>query len=645
MKVGDCPSCRAPVEFNPGAGPVKVCEYCNTVVVRSGASLESRGKVAELVDTESPLKVGLAGTHSGAAFTLVGRLQKSNGSATWDEWCLTFDDGRTAWLSESEGEWNLMFPIEATTPPGPDTLRPLETFTLRERTFVVEEVGFAETTSAQGQLPAYNKKHVFIDATGPAGVFASLDYAEMSPGEAYVGNRVTLKQLGFDPSELQPTPKRTALHDARCTQCNGMLALQAPDAAKRVACPFCGALLDVAHGKLSFLQHLDKPPYDPRIPLGRKGTLDGVTFTALAFLIRSCEVEGTRYAWEEYLLWNRAEGFRWLMNANGHWTLLTPIAAGEVQKNFREVKYKNESYRAYQEVYARTDYVAGECYWQVQVGELARATEYISPPKSVNLDFTDSEATYTFGVLLASEVVEKAFALEKQPAPTGIAPAQLNPHKTKASEGWVWSAIWGGVLLVLMMVFAMLGTTAEYYRGTFTVPAHAAPGSPESQQFSEPFEIKKKVPLEVHLDAPGLDNNWLGVDVALVNTADGEVISVYAEPSYYSGVDDGERWSEGSRDETKQTDVVDPGMYMVRVTPQYEAGKATDFSVRVNADDGPGFCCPCFIFILLLLGPIFSSIRASGFETERWNESVFQSAPGVSTFPHAKVSDDDDDDE
>ena len=104
MKTGECPGCRAPVEFRPGAGKVKVCEYCNTVVLRGEANLESLGKVAELADTESPLKLGLSGQHSGARFTVVGRLQKSNKAGLWDEWCLNFDDGRTGWLSESEGE-------------------------------------------------------------------------------------------------------------------------------------------------------------------------------------------------------------------------------------------------------------------------------------------------------------------------------------------------------------------------------------------------------------------------------------------------------------------------------------------------------------------------------------------------------------
>lgn len=652
MKVGDCPSCRAPVEFRPGAGPIKVCEYCQTVVFRGELKLESWGKVAALTDTESPLKVGLSGRYSGTPFTIAGRIQKSNPTGLWDEWYLEFEDERQGWLAESEGEWKLLFPLTNVSVPKVSQLEVLGSFALREKTFVVEEKNQADTVSAEGQLPDFNRKHAYVDATGPKGVFCTLDEAGDST-EAFVGSFVTLKAMGFDESELAPTPKRTALKQARCTQCNGPLELKAPDAAKRVACPYCGALLQVQGGTLEFLELLEKPPYAPRVPLGAVGKLHDPTvekpegpppeWTCLAFLIRSCEVEGIRYPWDEFLLWNKTEGFRWLMHSAGHWTWLRPIPAGEVALSFRSAKYAGQTFRGYQEVYAGTDYVVGECYWQVAAGERARAQEFIAPPKSINLDQTATEATFTLGVMIEGELVAKTFGIKEKMNPAvGIAPAQVNPFSAKASEAWGWSALWGGLLIVLMIVFSALGTTEQYYSGTFSAPPGAAPGSPEAQRFSEPFEVKKAVPLEVKVSAPGLSNNWLGVSIDLVNEKTNEVIAVYAEPSYYSGTTDGESWSEGSHEETKSTDVVDPGTYVLRTTPSYEPSRATDYGVTVSADDGAGIVCPFFLIILLLLAPIYYSLRANGFETAKWNDAVFQSSPGVSTFPYAKNDDDDD---
>lgn len=642
MAVGQCPSCSAPVDFRPGAGKVKICEHCNTVVLRGEFKLENLGKVAELLDTESPLKVGLSGAYSGSAFSVVGRIQKANAGGTWDEWCLSFDDGRAAWLSESEGDWNLMFPLDGVVLPDPNALRPLLLFPIRDKTFCVEEVDRASTLAAEGQLPEFNREHLYADCTGPRGVFASLDYGQNAPGEAYVGNKVSLAQLGFDKGALEPQPRHEALKGARCTNCNGMLELKAPDATKRVACPYCGALLDVAHGKLNFLQLLEKPPYEPVLPLGAQGTLEGTPCTVLAFLIRSCTVEGTRYPWEEYLLWNREKGFAWLIHSTGHWSLLTPIPAGEVQLQARAAQYLNVSYRAYQSVFATTEYVAGECYWTVTVGELAKATEFVAPPYSVNLDETQKEVTFTFGKMLEPGAVQAAFRLKaKLPPPQGIASALVNPFREKASSAWKWSALWCIGLIALTVVFAAMGNTATYYSGDFSVPAGAASGSPESQAFSEPFEISADVPLEVSMSAPGLSNNWLGVSVDLVNEKTGEVIAVYGEAEHYSGVTDGESWSEGSRTISKQTDKVDRGFYVLRATPQYDANKATNFGLTVRADDTPGFCCPFLLFFMLLVGPLYYQLRASSFETQRWADSVFQMAPGADSFPNRKDDDDD----
>lgn len=624
MKVGQCPSCGAPVEFEAGSTRVKVCPHCSTVVLRGkGTGLESLGKVAELADTESPLKVGLGGKYQGAGFRIAGRLQKSHGAGAWDEWCLALDDGRTAWLSESEGAWNLMFEAgEAAVPPF-EQLRPLTVFSVRDKRFVAEEVGHATTVSAQGELPDFHPEHRYADATGPSGVFASIDYGGDKPA-LYVGSTVTLDQLGFDKSELQPTPRKEALAQARCTNCNGPLDLKAPDRTRRVACPYCGALLDVSAGKLSFLQLLEKPPYEPRLPLGSKGRLEDTEWTVLAFLIRSCRVEGTRYPWEEYLLWNREQGFRWLMMANGHWTFLTPIPAGDCLFGVRVAKHAGQSFKQYQSVMATTDWVSGECYWEVTAGEQAFAQEFVAPPLSLNIDQTQSEATVTLGEYLTRDQVAKAFGV-KAPLPwaQGVAPAQPNPWSHKAGDAWKWAGIWAGALLLVFVALSAMSTSGRYLSESFSVPRDAKPGAPEAITFSEPFELPHRTPLTVEVSCPSLSNSWCGIQVDLVNEKTDEVISVYAEPSWYFGSDSDGSWTEGSKSESKDTDEVDPGRYVMRTTAAWD--KPIDgYSVAISGSNGPGACCFLFFLFALFIYPVIASAGAGQFEARKWEDSVFQ---------------------
>lgn len=653
MKVGQCPSCGADVDFAPGAGRVKVCEFCSTVVLRGDGKLEDHGKVAELVDTDSPLKLMLSGRHSGTPFTVVGRLQKAHDTAdgsawgAWDEWFLSFEDGRSAWLSESEGQWNLMFPLTGQQPPAYADANPGNEFQLRGTRFVVEERSRARTVSAQGQLPDFHADHPFVDATGPKGVFVSIDYGAGEPGEAFVGSLTTLDALGFDKSELASTPKRQAMSQARCTQCNGMLDLKAPDVSKRVACPFCGALLDCSSGRLAFLQLLEKPTIEPQLPLGRKGTLEGTEWTCIAFLIRSCNVEGTRYAWFEYLLYSQQKGFRWLMNANGHWTFLTPIAAGEVVIDFKKAIYAGDSYALYQTVNTTTDYVVGECYWAVRQGERGFAAEYIAPPKSINMDRTEDEVTFTSGVLLEPKAVQAAFKLRDIGVPSGVASAQLNPFKAKEGATWKWSLLWAGAILALYVVFVAMSPGGSFVSQSLSVPPGAAPQSPEAMGFSEPFKIPARTPLEVQTAGGSLNNQWVGVQTDLVNTETWEVISLYSELSEYHGVTEGESWAERSTTSSKTTGSVAAGTYVMRVTPSWEGSTQAPrdpIAITVKADT-PGACCPMVMILLLLCIPLYVTIRSSAFESGRWNDSVMQPVDFAGTGSQYTSDDDDEDDE
>ncbi len=655
MKVGTCPSCGAEIDFAPGAGKVKVCEFCSTVVLRGEAKLEQLGKVAELVDTDSPLKLSLSGRHSGTPFTVVGRLQKVHATddgaqyGAWDEWFLSFEDGRSAWLSESEGQWNLMFPVSNHTPPAFDDANPGTDFQLKGTRFVVEERSHATTVSAQGQLPDFHTDHPFVDATGPKGVFVSIDYGDGDPGEAFVGSVTTLDVLGFDKNELSSTPKRQAMGQARCTQCNGMLDLRAPDATRRVVCPFCGALLDCSHGKLAFLQLLTKPQIAPQIPLGRKGKLVDVEWTCIAFLIRSCTVEGTHYAWFEYLLYNRAHGFRWLMNSNGHWTFLSPIAAGDVVVGFKQALYNGESYALYQTVNTTTDYVVGECYWAVSQGERGFASEFISPPKSINLDRTRDEVTFTSGILLDSKLVKDAFKVEDIGRPSGVASAQVNPFKDKAASIWKWSVGWAAALIALFVVFSSMGSSETFLNQNFIVPPGAMPQSPEAMSFSESFKVPVKTPLEVTVTGTGLSNQWLGVQTDLVNTETFEVISLYAEMDEYHGVTEGESWAERNSNVSKSTADVDPGSYVMRVTPSWEGSQPAPrdpVTVTVKADP-PGLACPLLMLLIILCIPAYVSMRSSAFESARWNDSVMQPVDydGTAVQYTPRYDNDDEDDE
>jgi hypothetical protein len=113
-----------------------------------------------------------------------------------------------------------------------------------------------------------------------------------------------------------------------CPKCGGHLELRAPGASVSVVCQYCGSVLDAKdprHQKLSDHDANVKNMPAPTIPIGRRGTLDGVQWENIGFLRRRVVYYGVSYLWSEYLLYNPFHGFRWLVESDGHWNLLKTI--------------------------------------------------------------------------------------------------------------------------------------------------------------------------------------------------------------------------------------------------------------------------------------------------------------------------------
>ena len=108
--VANCPACGAPVEFKSGQSIVVICSYCRSAIARTDRELKDLGKVAELVETGSPLDIGLRGKWRDIPFELTGRAQLGHElGGQWDEWYATFSNGWLGWLAEAQGRFYLTF--------------------------------------------------------------------------------------------------------------------------------------------------------------------------------------------------------------------------------------------------------------------------------------------------------------------------------------------------------------------------------------------------------------------------------------------------------------------------------------------------------------------------------------------------------
>ena len=116
-------------------------------------------------------------------------------------------------------------------------------------------------------------------------------------------------------------------------------------------------------------------------------------------------------------------------------------------------------------------------------------------------------------------------------------------------------------------------------------------------------------------------DSWAFVAADLVNEATGEVNAFEKEVSYYSGVEGGEYWSEGSPSTTHVLPAVEAGSYILRLEVQQPALQMRDsVDIRIRQDVFRWRQALYALIAFALPGVLIALWRFS-FEKKRWSES------------------------
>lgn len=651
MKVF-CPSCGSAVEFRYDDSFVRVCGSCRSAIVRTDRGIDTFGQLADLTPSSSGLAVDDAGRWGGQPFVLAGRATyRHPAGGAWEEWFVKLGDGRWAWLSQAEGDWVLTFRSETERElPAFEALAPGLAVSLDEErgaTFTVGECNLAVLIGAEGEIPFQlvpGSESRFADLSDDRGRFATLDYGpRAAPGEAdeeptvYVGRRVRLSELGLVEREQLPEHAEAGEAGQRlsCPNCGGSIELHAPGSSEVVACPYCGSLLDCT-GPLSILAHLDREgARRPPIPLGAAGTFGGVRFTAIGRLRRRATYTDAFLEWDEYLLYERAAGYRWLVCANGHYSFVTPLAPGAVKEASDDVAlYAGKRFALYDAAEPQVSGVWGELYWKVSVGETVSARDYIAPPLMLSREASPSEVHWSLGLYQTHAEVRRAFQLAELPDERqGVA-----GHQPFAHRHWpLIAALLGAGLILCTIITSLLADPRQVLAQQFKLEGtgegnrltlgglSSLPSSGASYVFfTPPFELEERTNARVSLSMP-LDNSWAYVIVDLIHEASGELRTFEHELSYYAGVEGGESWSEGSPRVAHVLAAGQGGRHVLRLEVQTPAPSRLPVALQVEADV---FVGSHLFWVLCALGvpAALLAFYQYSFERRRWSESDFAPA-------------------
>src|SRR5579885_2132543 len=201
------------------------------------------------------------------------------------------------------------------------------------------------------------------------------------------------------PLVAPPVVKTKSLH---CPNCGGPVQLRGFGHALTVVCQQCMSVLDASNPQLRVLQQVQvKHRFQPKIPLGTRGKLDGVAWEAIGFQRRTVHADGEEFTWEEYLLFNPYKGFRYVTEYDGHWNVVTPLEAQPARLAIGRrpaVSMDGHTYRHFSGAEAATTFVLGEFPWRVKVGEKVICDDFIDPPLILSSETTPEEINWSRGV-------------------------------------------------------------------------------------------------------------------------------------------------------------------------------------------------------------------------------------------------------
>jgi hypothetical protein len=452
-----------------------------------------------------------------------------------------------------------------------------------------------------------------------------------------------------------------------CPNCGGPVEFRGFGHALTVVCPQCLSVLDASSPLLKLIQEAQdaQSRRTPLIPLGTRGKWACTNWEAIGFQTRSVEEDGITYEWEEYLLFNPYKGFRYLTNYDGHWNYVIPVESLPERRAIGSrpaVFFEGSLYRHFSGAQATTSFVLGEFPWRVQCGEEVLADDFVHPPFVLSSETTSDEVTWSKGEYIRGSDLWKAFALPGSAPPAhGTYLNQPSPYTGKVG------GTWGLFALMLLAVAVIAGLFGALSRSDTVLDEHyhySTTDRGEPSFVTKDFELKGRTSnLELTIST-NLINDWAYFNLTLVNEGTGDAFDFGREVSYYAGSDSDGAWSEGAQYSKATIPHVPAGRYYLRVEPEMEgsetppvtpekplaaakptptpaptsalarrplpqrpAGKTVYYEILLR-HDVPGYGWFWLAALLLLIPPIWTSIRAAAFETRRWSASDYPPTSG-----------------
>lgn len=620
-----CPFCKLQHTFSSNLIDEFVCPKCH-VGLRPNIDYNTIAPTSYLPmpDDGSAVNLGSKITFKNETYTVVGKIRHQLDTTIFTKWVLVNNAGLVCYLFEFINGYALVYknlnPIEKDIV---SKIKPGKTITIvsYNSAFQAKAIYHNFNTIISGEIPLEIidfETFEGIELTNADNEFAFIQSSFDKIPTLYTGNFIEFKDLVI----TNPAKPNTEVSTINCTTCNTPIINNLKGKAFSLVCSSCKSHFTFDKNRNLKRNNQFKKPTDIDIPIGSKGQIDGKTYIVIGILVK--REEGTSYKWKEYNLRDEYGKILILSEFNGHYNLIEEIDYfDETITRNSSINYEGNTYHIYNKYKVDLYSAEGEFSYLIEHKNIVKVSEFIAPPHILICESDKNECRFYHGRCILPKQVEKAFELAVIPEQIGTGATQTMFLGLNYS---LFTKICFGFFVLLFIIqyyFALFNTSHRIYNEAFT---QSNMNDSTKVLLSNTFQITN-APTALQFDlVSNVNNDWFGVTIELINHTTGDRFEVDKTVEFYSGVDEGESWSEGSKSESVFMSQVPAGTYHINLYPEWGSSikENNSFEIWVYED----VAMWSNFWVTLLVGAalvIIHYLRFRIFESKRWMESNFDS--------------------
>ncbi|MBR1375534.1 MAG: DUF4178 domain-containing protein [Cardiobacteriaceae bacterium] len=409
-----------------------VCSFCQSTIALNGNEAEVLSKSSAVFQNFSPLQIGTSGFYNKQKFTIYGRIQIQYSAGFWNEWYCVFDDGNTAWLSESNDGFVFVHnAISEAISSFEECIVGYSSVIYTAQNFILVDKREIHNSyiKFEGEIPYKldaNSTQKYTDWRC-RNFFLTVDYSKDSKKpDFFFGTSVNLDELKLentrDEAQIIDTAfsLKQAYQSDNCPHCSGIIRWPKNRGINHIICEYCRSKIELTENKLNLISdsYRKNSSFDNlhSLKLGMTANYLNYSWQIIGLVCKNeLEPDSNKIwgVWVEYLLYCPEKGFLWITENNlSEWTI------SETLDTWPECVIKGDKiipsrYKLLAEYVGEVAYAFGAFYWQIKEKDRTAYSDFSYNREKISIEQTFSEIAISKQIKISKKEVAKIFNIKE----------------------------------------------------------------------------------------------------------------------------------------------------------------------------------------------------------------------------------------